>query len=149
MSRVNGTTFFLQDQIDELMALHKHLILDAKFFESLTLMERAAVDLFKENKGINDSGWKHFSSASQKWQKMFFEEDGIIYKTLDIKALGFYLSKVRESRGYTKTYLADLIKYDRSTIDRVERGDILASLEYMYRFVSVFEMTVDDILDCI
>ena len=145
--RLESATFSLtEDEIEKYMTLRKLLLVDSKFHKSLSLFEKVSFENYLEGKGLNEYGKKHLSSVIEKWMNIFFE-DG--YKKIDKKELGLALSLIRENRGYTKSYLAELMGVAVQTVYRVENGETMPSLVYVYLFSKVSEISTDDIIQMI
>ena len=143
--RLKSATFSLtEDEIEKYMTLRKLLLVDSKFHKSLSLFEKVSFENYLEGKGLNEYGKKHLSSVIEKWMNIFFEDDR---KKIDKKELGLTLSLIRENRGYTKSYLAELMGVAVQTVYRVENGEAMPSLVYVYLFSKVCEASIDRILE--
>ena len=142
--RLESATFSLtEDEIEKYMTLRKLLLVDSKFLKSLSLFEKVSFENYFEGKGLNAYGKKHLSNVIEKWMNIFFE-DGT--KKIDKKELGLALSLIRENRGYTKSYLAELMNIGIKTIYRIEKGETLPSLLYIFRFSKICEISIDELL---
>ena len=142
--RLESATFSLtEDEIEKYMTLRKLLLVDSKFHKSLSLFEKVSFENYLEGKGLNAYGKKHLSNVIEKWMNIFFE-DGT--KKIDKKELGLALSLIRENRGYTKSYLAELMNIGIKTIYRIEKGETLPSLLYIFRFSKICEISIDELL---
>ena len=145
--RLENATFSLtEDEIEKYMTLRKLLLVDSKFHKSLSLFEKVSFENYLEGKGLNEYGKKHLSSVIEKWMNIFFENG---YKKIDKKELGLALSLIRENRGYTKSYLAELMGVAVQTIYRVENGETMPSLIYVYLFSKACDTSIDSILNII
>ena len=145
--RLESTTFSLtEDEIEKYMTLRKLLLVDSKFHKSLSLFEKVSFENYIEGKGLNEYGKKHLNKVIEKWMNIFFEDDR---KKIDKKELGLTLSLIRENRGYTKSYLAELMGVAVQTVYRVENGEAMPSLVYVYLFAKICEASIDNIIGLI
>ena len=130
------------------MELRELVLLDNEFFSLLDFGERIAVEDTIKDIDLSEFGEKLLNKAQKKWIKTFFKEESI-YKELDPIAIGIVLKKIREVKGYSKTKMAQDIRFHRTYIARVEKGEMLPSLEFVYRFCKICEISIDRILNLI
>ena len=71
---------------------------------------------------MNDFGYKLLEEVKRKWMTIFFEDS---LDEIDKKELGIALSLIRENRGFSKAYLAELMNIGIKTIYRIEKGETL------------------------
>ena len=130
------------------MELRELVLLDNEFFSLLDLGERIAVEDVAKDINLSDFGNHLLGKAQGKWINTFFKEE-LPYKKLDPVALGFALQQIRKTNEYSKVKLAEEAKFNRKYIARVEKGETLPSLEYLYRFCKIFEVSIDDLFNII
>ena len=53
---------------------------------------------------------------------------------------------IRKTNGVTKMHLAYCMGVDRNTIGLIEKGQRLPSLNYVYRFSKMFEISMDELV---
>ena len=136
----SATFSLVESEIEEYMELRKLRLKDNKCNSSLSLFERASFAAYLNKQKMNDFGYKLLEEVKQKWMAIFFEDS---LDEIDKKELGIALSLIRENRGFGKAYLAKLMKVGVKTIYRVEEGESLPSLKYIYRFSKICEVTID------
>ena len=54
---------------------------------------------------------------------------------------------IREANDVSKTELAIRLKVNRKTVILLEKGDRLPSLEYIYNFCNMFDVSIDLMLN--
>ncbi len=79
--------------------------------------------------------------------EIFFKDKNPLLDDINPVVLGKVLRIIRITANIKKTVLAQQLGVDRATVFLIEKGERLPSLSYIYRFASIFEMTVDSILD--
>jgi transcriptional regulator with XRE-family HTH domain len=55
------------------------------------------------------------------------------------------IKKIRQKRGYSQVYLADLTVRSREHISRIETGKETIGLYTLIRIANVFEVTLDEL----
>ena len=128
------------------MELRELVLLDNEFFSLLDLGERIVVEDVAKDIGLSDFGKHLLDKAQGKWIRTFFKED-LSYKKLDPVALGFIIQTIRKTHGYSKTKLAKETGFNRKYILKVEKGEILPSLEFVYRIIKVLEIPFNRLVD--
>ena len=142
----SATFSLIESEIEEYMELRKLRLKDNKFHSLLSLFEKASFEAYLNKQQMNDLGYKLLEEVKQKWMTIFFED---ALDKIDKKELGIALSLIRENRGFSKAYLAQLMNVGIKTIYRVENGETLPSLNYVYRFSKICEIKIDRILEFI
>ena len=89
---------------------------------------------------------KYMRSAYEKWLSVFFRDKTYLYEAIDPKKLGKIMLYIRTRNEMKKTTLAEYIGVDRSTVSRIENGDRLPSLDYVYKFSQIFLVAVDELI---
>ena len=77
------------------------------------------------------------------------KEFDYLFEELNPHSLGIVLRAIRECNGVSKTDLARMIGVNRKTVLIVENGDRLPSLIYIYKFLKIFNTTLDSVLSFI
>ena len=142
----SATFSLVESEIEEYMELRKLRLKDNKFHSSLSLFERASLEAYLNKQKMNDFGYKLLEEVKKKWLSIFFED---VLDEIDKKELGIALSLIRENRGFSKAYLAQLMNIGIKTIYRVEDGESLPSLLYIFRFSKICEIEIDKIISLI
>ena len=142
----SATFSLVESEIEEYMELRKLRLKDSKFYSSLSLFEKASFEAYLNKQKMNDFGYKLLEEVKQKWKTIFFED---ALDEINKKELGIALSLIRENRGFSKAYLAQLMNIGVKTIYRVEEGETLPSLLYIFRFSKICEISIDKILNLI
>ncbi len=57
--------------------------------------------------------------------------------------IGQELKNIRKQRGYTQEQLASMMEISRSTISKIENGQLNLSIDYLERFSLKLGFTVD------
>ena len=140
----NNKKVVYEYQLEEYMELRELVLLDNEFFSLLDLGERIAVEDTAKDVELTEFGKTLLAKAQGKWSRIFFKGEPP-YKELDPVTFGFVLEQIRRTRGYSKVKLASEIKFNRTYVARVEKGKMLPSLEYYYRFCRVFSISFDEI----
>lgn len=89
---------------------------------------------------------KYMCSAYEKWLSVFFRDKTYLYEAIDPKKLGKIMLYIRTRNEMKKTTLAEYIGVDRSTVSKIENGDRLPSLDYVYKFSQIFLVAVDELI---
>jgi len=63
------------------------------------------------------------------------------------KNLGLNISFYRKSRGYTQMELAELLNIDRSHMSAIELATVGVSLDVIFKFCEVLDVSPKDLLD--
>ena len=66
--------------------------------------------------------------------------------SLDYKAIGIRIRRIRKERGYTQQVLAEMSNQEPSDISHIERGATKLSLPTIVNIANALEVTVDDLL---
>ena len=127
------------------MELRELVLLDNEFFSLLTFGEKIAVEETIKKADLNDFGNEILTQAYQKWIKVFFKEEP--YKEIDQKKLGEIIKKIRELNGFSKTELGRQIGFDRRYFSRAEKGEIMPSLLFVYRFCKACKISIDKFIE--
>lgn len=90
---------------------------------------------------------KYMNSAYEKWLNVFFKEKSYLYEEIDPKKLGKIMFYIRTRNEMKKTTLAEHIGVDRSTVSKIENGERLPSLDYVYKFSKIFIIKIDDLIE--
>lgn len=130
---------------EEYLAYRKFLLADARFFSLLTLKERSAIELMVDDYDLKQYDNEYLRSAYAKYVQVFFDEQ-IIKGHIDKVILGILLETIRKKNLASKVELSKTIKVSTRTIQRIEKGEIVPSIEYLYLFCKIFDRSVDDIL---
>lgn len=124
--------------------------LGREFYGLLTEGEIAAIEYM----GFHPEGEKepeHFleskNSAYEKWIKVFFRNKNIEKNVLDPFIVGGIMKYIRKTHKVTKTHLAFCMGVDRNSVTLIEKGQRLPSLNYVYRFSELFELSIDELID--
>ena len=139
----SATFSLVESEIEEYMELRKLRLKDNKFHSSLSLFEKASFEAYLNKQKMNDFGYKLLEEVKRKWMTIFFEDS---LDEIDKKELGIALSLIRENRGFSKAYLAELMNIGIKTIYRIEKGKTLPSLLYIFRFSKICEISIDELL---
>lgn len=137
------------DEFEKIASCIKLIELDDNFNALLTEGEKEAIQYYNyhnpdtakpENLELN------LTTAYEKWLTIFFDDRSYLYGELNPESLGKLLRYIRESADVKKTELADMLGVNRITIKQIEDGLRLPSLTYLYRFLKVFNITLDQVL---
>ena len=140
------------DEFEKIASCIKLIELDDNFNALLTDGEKEAIQYYgyhnpdtakPENLDLN------LTTAYEKWLTIFFDDRSYLYDELNPESLGRLLRYIRESAEVKKTELADMLGVNRITIKQIEDGQRLPSLIYFYRFVNVFNLSIDDVIESI
>jgi len=63
------------------------------------------------------------------------------------KNLGLNISFYRKSRGYTQMELAELLNIDRSHMSAIELATVGVSLDVIFKFCEVLDVSPKDLFD--
>jgi len=133
---------------EQYLDVRKFLLADARFFSMLTIRERKAIDSMIDDYDLNKYDNKYLRSAFNKYSRVFFGEQ--MYKgCIDRIKLGILLETIRKSNRTTIVELARLIKISTRTIQRIEDGETMPSLEYIYLFCKYFDEAIENLLSLV
>lgn len=136
--------------IDTYISYLKIAKLDGIFNDLLTIDEMYALYNWTHEKQENYKLPLLVERAYEKWQEVFFKKEyDYLFEELNPHGLGIVLRAIRECNGVSKTDLARMIGVNRKTVLLVENGDRLPSLIYIYKFLKIFNTTLDSVLSFI
>ena len=136
--------------IDTYISYLKIAKLDGFFNDLLTIDELYALHDWTHEKQENYKLPLLVERAYEKWQEVFFKKEfDYLFEELNPVGLGIVLRAIRECNDINKTDLARMIGVNRKTVLLVENGDRLPSLEYIYKFARLFQVSVDNIISYI
>lgn len=121
------------------------MLADARFFSILTDSEKMAISLMKDDYDLEQYDNSYLRSAYQKYLDVFFYHQKI-HCCFDKEKLGLLLQKIRKDNGVTKDRIAKEFGISTRTIRRIENGDVLPSIDYLYLFCNEFDWLVDELL---
>ena len=130
---------------EEYLAHRKFLLADARFFSILTTAEKMAISLMKDDYNLEQYDNSYLRSAYQKYLDVFFYQQKI-GKCFDKEKFGLLLEKIRKDNKTTKDRLAKEFGISTRTIQRIESGDVLPSIDYLYLFCNEFDWSIDELL---
>ena len=139
-----------KEEFDEVVAAIKFNELDKEFRSILTKDESLALRyLNAQRPGFDkpDNYESLISSSFDKWVEIFFKERNYLYEELNPLIVGKIMRIIRIDKYVSMTALAEQLKVNRATIRLVETGKRLPSLEYIYKFSQIFEISIDQIID--
>lgn len=87
-----------------------------------------------------------FNSAFMKWCDFYNKKQSVLFGGISSKALGKVMETIRVNYGFTQTSLADSFGVNRKTVQRIEKGEVMPSLEYTLRFAKFFNVTIDGLI---
>ena len=82
-----------------------------------------------------------------KGSNIFFNDYVDHYHKLNSRKIGLKMKLVREANDMSKTELAIRLKVNRKTAILLEKGDRLPSLEYIYNFCQIFNISIELMLN--
>ena len=136
--------------IDTYISYLKIAKLDGFFNDLLTIDEMYALHHWTHEKQENYKLPLLVERAYEKWQEVFFKKEfDYLFEELNPIGLGIVLRAIRECNDISKTDLARMIGVNRKTVLLVENGDRLPSLIYIYKFLKIFNTTLDSVLSFI
>lgn len=137
------------DEFEKIVSCIKLIELDDNFNALLTEGEKDAIKYYGYHNPDTikpDNLDFNLTTAYEKWLTIFFDDRSYLYDELNPESLGKLLRYIRESADVKKTELADMLGVNRITIKQIEDGLRLPSLTYLYRFLKVFSITLDQVL---
>lgn len=138
------------EEFDEVVAAIKFNELDKEFRSILTKDESFALRYLNAQRPDFDKPDNYeslISSSFDKWVEIFFKERNYLYEELNPLIVGKIMRIIRIDKYVSMTALAEQLKVNRATIRLVEMGKRLPSLEYIYKFSQIFEISIDQIID--
>lgn len=127
---------------DEYFFCLKIIELDKEFRNTLSKDE--AVALKEWSHSANKSMSFIVKNAFEKWKRIFFKSK--LFDDLNPKLMGIVLMALRIQNDKTKTDIANSLDVDRKTIHLIERGDRLPSLDLIYKYSKLFNVSIDKII---
>ena len=83
-------------------------------------------------------------NAFDKWKRIFFKSK--LFDDLNPKLMGIVLMAFRIQNDKTKADIANALDVDRKTIHLIEKGDRFPSLDLIYKYSKLFNLSIDKIL---
>ena len=122
--------------------------LDNSFRSILSKEEKEAVDYYgySEHRTKPDNFEKNISSAYEKWLMIFFSDNDILFKPIDPARVGKIMEYIIFQEKIRKVELAKRLEIDRNTLNRYIKGIKLPTLDVIYRFSVIFNVSIDWIL---
>ena len=143
----NGA-FYTEKEIDDYVELKLLKKLDDELFSILSVGEKIALEVLeKRNDGYNHLCDILIKNVYEKWQNIFFKDESKYYKKLSPMKIGLKMKLIREANDVSKTELAIRLKVNRKTVILLEKGDRLPSLEYIYNFCKMFDVSIELMLN--
>lgn len=123
--------------------------LEDRFYSILTEDEEKAVKYYrlcKVKEPAPDKYEKNLSSAYEKWLMIFFSDQDYLFKPIDPVRIGKIMELVIEEHTISKTHLAERLGIDRNTLTHYIQGKRVPSLDVIYRFSEIFNISIDWIM---
>ena len=137
------------ENIEETATYIKLVELDIEYIKLLTPEEYKIVDYLRYHRH-EDDGWEYdkvvFHSAFVKWYDFFKKKQSVLFGKVSAKVLGREMEILRKEHGFTQTGFADTFGVDRKTVQRIEKGERLPSLDYIFQFASLFNCSIDSLI---
>ena len=130
---------------EEYLAHRKFLLADARFFSMLTIKERTAIEAMVDDYDLKKYDNEYLRSAYAKYLQVFFDEQ-IVRGFIDKVILGILLETIRKKSKMSKIELSKTIKVSTRTIQRIEKGEILPTIEFLFLFCRIFDRSMDELL---
>lgn len=140
-----------QEETEAFLCCFKVLELDSIFNARLTSSELEAINYLrwhrreKINKPNNYD--RLIESSYQKWIEVFGTKKKPLIPQISKYRLGAVMRYIRELNEVQITKLSKSIGVERITVMRIEKGERLPSLEYVYRFSRIFNIKVDYLIE--
>lgn len=131
--------------IQEYLAIRKAVLADARLYSILTDVEKMAISLMKDDYDLEQYDNEYLRSAYHKYLDVFFNHQKI-HGCFDKEMLGLLLEKIRKDNSASKDRIARDFGISTRTIQRIENGDVLPSIDYLYLFCSEFDWSIDELL---
>lgn len=139
-------TYLTQSEIEDYVELRIIMDLDEIFISLLDVGEKVAFEILeKRTTDLTPLCQMLINDIYEKWVNTFFNDDKY-YKKISSKKLGLKMKLIREKNDISKVELANRLKVNRKTIGLLENGERLPSLEYIYNFSLIFDITIDDLI---
>lgn len=140
------------NKLDDYMVSLKLVEIYNKFESRLTEEQKDAISYFRyhnpdESKPINYE--ENIKCAYQKWLHTFFDErnQSRVLKRINCVFLGRVMKRIRNKSNLRKVVLCEMLGIILKTIDRYESGKSMPSLEYIVSFCSLFDISIDELLE--
>ena len=85
---------------------------------------------------------------SSEWNNILFQDKILFMKEQIKKILALKIKALRESKGMTQEHLASLCNVSWRTISNLERGLVVPDLVMLLEMARIFDVTIDQMLDC-
>lgn len=137
-----------QEELEGIIDAIKIKELDNSFRSILSKEEKEAVDYYgySEHRTKPDNFEKNISSAYEKWLMIFFSDNDMLFKPIDPARVGKIMEYVIFREKIRKVELAKRLGIDRNTLNRYIKGIKLPTLDVIYRFSVIFNVSIDWIL---
>lgn len=129
----------------EMMGFNKILLLDKRFWNSLTKYELIACKTIAKKEYCEQSlnERKITERIFEKWRRVFFETKSDKLNPID---LGIVLKSLRLLQEISQEKLAYKIGVNRKTVVLIEKGERFPSVDYLFEFSKLFNIKIDEIL---
>ena len=130
--------------IDTYISYLKIAKLDGFFNDLLTSEELEALYDWTHHEQVSYQLPIAVERTYEKWQLVFFSDKyDCLFKQLNPIVFGLVLRAIRECNNISKTALADMIGVNRKTVILIENGQRFPSLDYIYKFSKLFQISID------
>lgn len=140
------------NKLDDYIVSLKLVEIYNKFESRLTEEQKNAIRYFRyhnpdESKPINYE--EKIKCAYQKWLHTFFDErnQSRVLKRINCVFLGRVMKRIRNKSNLRKVVLCEMLGIIPKTLDRYESGKSMPSLEYIVSFCSLFDISIDELLE--
>ena len=137
-----------QEELEGIIDAIKIKELDNSFRSILSKEEKEAVDYYgySEHRTKPDNFEKNISSAYEKWLMIFFSDNDMLFKPIDPARVGKIMEYIIFREKIRKIELSKRLGIDRNTLNRYIKGIKLPTLDVIYRFSVIFNVSIDWIL---
>lgn len=137
------------EETEAFLSCFKVLELDSFFNARLTREELVAVNYLGSNvnKTAKPNNYERLIESSfHKWLDIFGTKKKNHCAELSKYRMGAVMRYIRKLNEVQITTLSKNLGVERITVMRIENGERLPSLEYIYRFSNIFNISVDKLI---
>lgn len=127
------------------LAFRELMLADARFFSVLTKDELKELQSMDDDYDLKKYDSPLLRSAFNKWSKIFFP----IYKRsecINKFKLGILMNMIRKDEMMTIKELSKRMQVSTRTIHRIENGEVLPTIDYLFLFCKMFDSPMEKLL---
>ena len=136
--------------LEEYITYQKLAVLDKQFWSFLSAEETelCKVAIRKRDDELSKLEKQKLLRIFTKWQEVFFSTPyQHLFEELNPIGFGIVFKAIRTRNLISQAALAEMIGVNRKTVILIEEGKRYPSVEYLYKFSRIFQLSIDFIFN--